>query len=164
MRSPEESRMTSPYDDHPHVIAPPPLIVLIFIAAGTAAGLIYPLRFIEGNARYLTGAALVVLSVIITSAAFFRMKRAGTNVDVRKPVTMIVTGGIYSRTRNPMYVSLVIFLAAVAILLNNLWIMILIPLFIAVMRRGVIEREERYLEEKFGAQYSEYKSRVRRWL
>jgi protein-S-isoprenylcysteine O-methyltransferase Ste14 len=156
--------MTSPYDDHPRVIAPPPLIVLVFIAAGTAAGLIYKLPFIEGGARYITGAALVVLSVIITSSALFKMKRAGTNVDARKPVTTIVTGGIYSFTRNPMYVSLVIFLAAVSILLNNLWIMILIPLFIAVMRRGVIEREERYLEEKFGAQYTEYKSRVRRWI
>jgi protein-S-isoprenylcysteine O-methyltransferase Ste14 len=156
--------MTSRSDDRPRVIAPPPLIALIMIAAGFAANLIQPLPFIDGNARYIAGGALLILSGIITSTAFLQMKRAGTNVDVRKPATTVVTDGIYSYTRNPMYVSLVIFLAAVSILLDNLWIMALIPLFVAVMRRGVIEREERYLEEKFGAQYTEYKNHVRRWL
>ncbi len=63
-----------------------------------------------------------------------------------------------------MYVSLVIFLFAMSVLLNNLWIIIFIPAFVFIMRRGVIEREELYLEEKFGAEYTDYKKRVRRWL
>jgi len=156
--------MTSRSDDRPGVIAPPPLIALIMIAAGFAASLIQPLPFIDGNARYIAGGALLILSAVIAAMAFSKMKGAGTNIDVRKPATTVVTDGIYSYTRNPMYVSLVIFLAAVSMLLDNLWIMALIPLFVAVMRRGVIEREERYLEEKFGTQYTEYKNRVRRWL
>ena len=134
------------------------------IAAGFAASLIQPLRFIDGYARYVAGGALLILSAVIVSLAFFKMKGAGTNVDVRKPATAVVTDGIYSYTRNPMYVSLVIFLAAASVLLNNLWITILIPVFIFIMGRGVIAREELYLEEKFGAQYTDYKERVRRWL
>ncbi len=160
----KRARKPIPPADYPRVITPPPLIVLIMIAAGFAASLIYPLRFIEGSARYVSGGALLLVSGAIMLAALLQMRRAGTNVDVRKPATAVVTGGIYSRTRNPMYVSMVIFLAAVSLLLNNLWIMILIPLFIFIMTKGVIAREESYLEEKFGTQYADYKKRVRRWI
>lgn len=156
--------MTKPGKDHPRVLAPPPFIAFVIIFAGFAAGLIYPLRFIHGDARYISGGALLLLSAVIVSLAFSKMKGAGTNVDVRKPATTVVTGGIYSYTRNPMYVSLVIFLAAVSVLLNNLWILIFIPFFVFIMQRGVIEREELYLEEKFGADYTDYKKRVRRWV
>lgn len=157
-------RKPAPSGDYPKVITPPPIIVLIMIAAGFAAGLIQPLRFIDGYARYVAGGALLILSAVIVSLAFFKMRRAGTNVDVRKPATAVVTDGVYSYTRNPMYVSMVVFLAAASVLLNNLWIAILIPVFIFIMGRGVIAREELYLEEKFGAQYTDYKERVRRWL
>jgi protein-S-isoprenylcysteine O-methyltransferase Ste14 len=157
-------RKPAPSGDYPKVITPPPIIVLIMIAAGFAASLIQPLRFIDGYARYVAGGALLLVSAVIILSAYFKMKGAGTNVDVRKPATTVLTDGVYSYSRNPMYVSLVIFLAAVSMLLNNLWIMILIPVFIFIMGRGVIAREELYLEEKFGAQYTDYKERVRRWL
>jgi len=63
-----------------------------------------------------------------------------------------------------MYVGLIIFLIAASVLLNNLWILIFTPVFIFIMRKGVIEREELYLEEKFGSEYTDYKKRVRRWI
>ncbi|HVY55791.1 MAG TPA: isoprenylcysteine carboxylmethyltransferase family protein, partial [Thermodesulfobacteriota bacterium] len=81
-----------------------------------------------------------------------------------KPATTVLTDGIYAYSRNPMYAGLILFLVAVSILLNNLWILIFTPVFIAVMRKGVIEREELYLEEKFGEEYTDYKKRVRRWI
>lgn len=153
-----------PSGDYPRVITPPPVIVLIMIAAGFAAGLIQPLPYIDGYTRYTAGGALLLVSAVIMLSAYFKMTRAGTNVDVRKPATTVLTDGVYSYSRNPMYVSMVVFLAAVSVLLNNLWIMILIPVFIFIMGRGVIAREEHYLEGKFGAQYTDYKNRVRRWL
>ena len=164
MSKTKRARMKAPVGDYPRVITPPPVIALVMIAAGSAASLILPLRFIDGNARYISGGALVLVSAVVILSAYFRMTRAGTNVDVRKPATTVVTDGIYSYTRNPMYAAMVVFLIAMSILLNNLWIMILVPVFILILRRGVIEREELYLEEKFGAEYTEYKKRVRRWL
>lgn len=153
-----------PPGDYPRVLAPPPFIVLVIILAGFAAGLIKSLHFIYGPARYATGAALMALSLIIVLWAFFKFRKAGTNVDVRKPSTKIVTDGLYAYSRNPIYLGLVIFLVAVSVLLNNLWIMIFIPVFVIIMRKGVIEREELYLEEKFGQEYIDYKKRVRRWI
>jgi protein-S-isoprenylcysteine O-methyltransferase Ste14 len=54
--------------------------------------------------------------------------------------------------------------AGISALANSLWAVLLLPGVLAVMRRGVIEREERYLERKFGDEYVNYKARVRRWI
>jgi protein-S-isoprenylcysteine O-methyltransferase Ste14 len=54
--------------------------------------------------------------------------------------------------------------AGIASLANALWAVLLLPIALVVIRRGVIEREERYLERKFGAEYVSYKARVRRWI
>jgi protein-S-isoprenylcysteine O-methyltransferase Ste14 len=92
------------------------------------------------------------------------MTKSGTNVDVRKPTNAIVTTSVYSYTRNPMYLSMAILLIAFALLFNALWIALTIPFFMFVMHKGVIEREEAYLENKFGNEYLQYKNRVRRWI
>lgn len=92
------------------------------------------------------------------------MRRAGTNVDPREPTTAIVTGGPYRFTRNPLYVSMTLMYTGISALANALWPMLLLPGVLAVMNKGVIEREERYLERKFGDEYLRYKAGVRRWV
>jgi protein-S-isoprenylcysteine O-methyltransferase Ste14 len=52
----------------------------------------------------------------------------------------------------------------IAALRNALWAILLLPVALVVIRRGVIEREERYLERKFGEEYLRYKAQVRRWI
>ena len=47
---------------------------------------------------------------------------------------------------------------------NAWWPMFLAPVVLAVIQRGVVQREERYLEAKFGREYHRYTDRVRRWL
>jgi protein-S-isoprenylcysteine O-methyltransferase Ste14 len=49
-------------------------------------------------------------------------------------------------------------------LVNALWAILLLPVALLVIQRGVIEREERYLERKFGEEYIRYKAQVRRWI
>ena len=69
-------RKPAPSGDYPKVITPPPIIVLIMIAAGFAASLIQPLRFIDGYARYVAGGALLLVSAAIGLTAYFKMKGA----------------------------------------------------------------------------------------
>jgi protein-S-isoprenylcysteine O-methyltransferase Ste14 len=92
------------------------------------------------------------------------MRRAGTNVNPTEPTTILVVEGPFKFTRNPLYLSLTLFYAGVAILMNALWAMLMLPAVLFLVNRGVIEREERYLERKFGEQYTQYKERVRRWI
>jgi len=53
---------------------------------------------------------------------------------------------------------------AIATLANAFWAIVLLPVALLVTQRGVIEREERYLERKSGEEYLNYKARVRRWI
>src|SRR5215218_8801600 len=90
--------------------------------------------------------------------------RAGTPTNPYKPSSGIVTEGPFRYTRNPAYLSMTMVYAGVAFLARAPWALALLPVALGVIRRGVIEREERYLERKFGAEYVSYKARVRRWI
>jgi protein-S-isoprenylcysteine O-methyltransferase Ste14 len=81
-----------------------------------------------------------------------------------RPTTSLVTGGPYRFTRNPMYVGFTLWYLAATSWANALWPLLLLPLVMLVMQRGVIAREEADLRRRFGRQYEEYGARVRRWL
>jgi protein-S-isoprenylcysteine O-methyltransferase Ste14 len=151
-------------NDNPGVIAPPPLIFLSFLAAGYFLNRLYPLPLIERPPGIIIAVIFFVYAALTAGLAIYYMVKAGTNVDVRKPAKAVVTESVYSYSRNPMYLSMVILLAGFTFLINALWIAILIPLFMIVIQKGVIEREEVYLERKFGKEYLDYKQRVRRWI
>ena len=81
-----------------------------------------------------------------------------------KPVGTIVTNGPFAHTRNPMYLAFTLIYSGIALAINTLWPFVLLPLLLCVMHYGVIQREERYLEEIFGEKYSNYRRKVPRWL
>jgi protein-S-isoprenylcysteine O-methyltransferase Ste14 len=150
--------------DNPGVIAPPPLIYAGALAAGLIVNRLYRIPFLPQGLTRMLGWPLIAGGLAIGLLGFREMHRAGTNVDPREPTTTIVTAGPYRFTRNPLYLSMTLMYAGISALANALSAILLLPAVLAVMRRGVIEREERYLERKFGDEYLNYKSRVRRWL
>ena len=150
--------------DNAGVIAPPPLIYAGMLLAGLILHGIKPLPLAPGKVARPLGVLLLVKSITLGILAFRTMRGAGTNVSPMEPTTTIVTSGPYQFTRNPIYVSLTLLYSGIALLRNTLWPLLLLPFTLFIMQRGVIEREENYLERKFGTQYTSYKSRVPRWL
>lgn len=151
--------------DIPGVIAPPPLIYAGTLAVGLLLHLAFPVRLLPRSlARFLFGGLLSGMAVFFGRSAFQEMRRARTNVSPFEPVTALVVEGPFRFTRNPIYLSLTLLYGGIAILANAFWALLLLPVVLMVMRRGVIEREEQYLERKFGQEYLHYKQRVRRWL
>lgn len=150
--------------DNPGVITPPPLIYLAALAAGLLVNSIYPVRSLPRGVSRVTGLPLVLGGLLIGLLGVREMRRAQTNVDPYKPTTAIVERGPYRFTRNPLYVGMTLMYGGFSVLANALPPILLLPAVFAVMRRGVIEREERYLEHKFGDDYLQYKGRVRRWI
>ena len=88
---------------------------------------------------------------------------AGTHVEPWKPANALVTDGIFVWLRNPMYVGLTLFLVALSLALASDWILVMTIGFVLVIHFGVVLREERYLEAKFGDAYRQYKARVPRY-
>lgn len=153
--------------DNPGVIAPPPLIYLVGLLAGVVLHKTVFARLLPSLPRLprlALGSALLGLAGTIVNFAFRLMMQKKTNVDPRLPATTLVTEGPFRFTRNPLYLSMTLFFIGMSILLDALGSLLILPLVLFVMRRGVIDREERYLERKFGEQYLQYQRSVRRWL
>ena len=150
--------------DNPGVVAPPPLIYAGALASGLLANNLYPSPFLPHGISRALGWPSIVAGLAIGLLGFREMKRAHTNVDPYKPTTAIVAEGPYRYTRNPLYVGMTLMYAGVSACANALPAALFLPAVLAVMQSGVIEREERYLERKFGDEYLGYKTRVRRWI
>jgi protein-S-isoprenylcysteine O-methyltransferase Ste14 len=152
--------------DVPGVIALPPLIFLGFLVVATVLELIAPLPPFHAYAmaRYLTGAVLVLAGFVVIGLGTQRFVAAGTNIPPNLPTTALVVDGIYAKTRNPMYLGSTLVYVGLGVAAGSVWAIGLAVPLLWVMNVGVIAREERYLERKFGEAYRAYKARVRRWL
>jgi protein-S-isoprenylcysteine O-methyltransferase Ste14 len=150
--------------DKPAVLAPPPVLYAGGLALGLILELLVPLPGLPSVASWVLGSVLLVAGVALALWFLSSFRRAGTPVDVRKATTKIVTEGPFRFSRNPGYVSLTAIYAGIAVLADALWPLFLLPGIVLVVERGVIDREERYLERRFGEDYRRYKARTRRWL
>ncbi len=115
------------------------------------------------KARF-AGLPLLLIGLFLGGSAVRAQLRAGTTPDPDRPVKAIVQSGPYRVTRNPMYLSMGLILGGVALLLNAIGGLLLVPVFLLAVDRGQVRPEEAYLERKFGNEYLQYKQRVRRWL
>ncbi len=156
--------MADNIQDNAGVIAPPPLIYAGALAAGLLLHGTFPVKFLPRGVARVLGATLIGISGVVVTSAVREMRRAGTTVSPAEPTRALVVEGPFSFTRNPLYLSLTLFYAGIASFVNALWAMLLLPVVLIVINRGVIDREEQYLERKFGEEYVSYKKRVRRWL
>ena len=150
--------------DHPGVIAFPPLIWLVCAVTSALVHFIFPCLMMSPGVARPVGIALAVAAPSLAIWGLLVMKAAGTNVRPSQPTLTIVRAGPFRFTRNPMYLALCLLQVALSFLLNE-WIALLfvIPLAL-VLHHGVILREERYLEAKFGEPYLALKRDVRRWI
>ena len=156
--------MTDSTQDHPGVVAPPPLIYAGALAIGLVVHRFFPVKCLPGAAASLLGRVCMGISGMLALSALLEMRRAGTHVDPRQPATALVSQGPFRLTRNPLYLSLTLLYAGIALVVNSLWPILLLPGALIMIRYGVINREERYLERTFGEQYLSYKAKVRRWV
>jgi len=154
----------SEHKDHADVKIHPPILTLIHIAIAYVAKWAIPIPFIVPGILRNIGFALVVAGFLLGFTAFLEFRKARTTILPHGSVSSIVTSGVYRFTRNPIYLGFTLMLIGFPLSSGTLWGLVLAPVFIYSMNRLVIEREEAYLEKKFGEGYTSFKSRVRRWL
>jgi protein-S-isoprenylcysteine O-methyltransferase Ste14 len=150
--------------DHARVIAPPPLIVVAALLIGVGLRLHWPMTLWPWRHAWVPAAVCFIAALTLAWTAVRRIWLARTTVLPHRTTTALVTSGLFRFSRNPIYLAMGVLMAGVALAVNSLALLVMIAPWAVVMRYGVIAREERYLEGKFGEDYRAYCRRVRRWL
>lgn len=158
--------MESDTKDRPSLILPPPLIFFAFLGIGFLLDYLVPLKLfrLPWWPRFISSGILVVVSGYLALGSIIVLLRNKTPFDPSKPTVKIVRQGPFRISRNPMYLSLVLLLAGVAVFSGSLWMCLAVPALLIVLDIGAVRPEEEYLERKFGSHYLEYSAQVRRWL
>tara|TARA_R110000772_G_scaffold28740_3_gene72244 strand:- start:1464 stop:1964 length:501 start_codon:yes stop_codon:yes gene_type:complete len=154
-------------EDSAQVKFPPPFVYIGFLLTGLLIDRLsgHVPDFIPDSDFVTIAVGIAALAgLFLMLAGNSRFQKLGNNVEPWKHANQIVSSGIYQYTRNPMYLGMALFYLGLALLFRSSWALLLWPVAIIVIRTQVIAREERYLAAKFGAEYLDYKARVRRWL
>lgn len=145
----------------------PPVAVALITAAGMwLAAQAVPGFDVPFPGHVVISGMVAVLGGFIALSGVVAFGRAGTTVNPMKPgsSSALVQSGIYSVTRNPMYLGLLLVLLSWAINLANVLTVLFLPGFVWYMNRYQIEPEERALIALFGSKFTAYVARVRRWM
>jgi protein-S-isoprenylcysteine O-methyltransferase Ste14 len=145
---------------------PPPLVSLIIALAMwgiSSTGMQMDIPFL------IRAAATLVFALaggIFGVSGIVSVIRAKTTIHPERPedTSLLITSGIYSLTRNPMYLGILFGLITWAVSLASAWALLGPVIFILYITRFQIVPEERTLALKFGPDYAAYKARVHRWI
>lgn len=160
------ARMAAEMPDRPGYPIPAPGVLLapiVALALIVISSLLAPVSFLPLGVSLGVGIPLLVVGVGLFGWAQASLFGAGENPAPHTSTARLVTGGAFRRSRNPIYTGGTIGLFGLAVLLDTatgLGVVVLLGL----LARSVALAEERYLEAKFGDEYREYRSRVRRWI
>lgn len=146
------------------VVAPPPLIYAVPLLVGLLLHWLRPVPLSSRGVMRSLGVLCIGAGAALIVSGVRSMHHVGTEPDPRTPSTALAIEGPYRFTRNPLYLGMTVLYSGITLLANALWAALFLPVVLAVMGRGVIAREERYLDRRFGDEYRAYRLRVRRWL
>ena len=153
--------------DYADVVVKPPLLFAGTLLLGVLLSWLIPIGPFLGSANWralAAGATIALVGLTIGVLAVGQFRDAGTSVVPGDPATSLVESGPYRFTRNPIYIGFILVYFGLAIMATSVWMLLLLIPVLMVLQRGVVEREEAYLIEKFGEAYRKYQSRVPRWL
>lgn len=142
----------------------PPMWLVFGIVTIFALNEFYPGPRYTSLTGQLLGGALLVFGLALLVFAGGTFRRAGNDLVPFKNVSMLVTGGVYRFTRNPMYLGMAAILLGSAVTVGAATALVVPPLFMLVTQWRYIYPEEALLQGQFPEEYAAYRSRVRRWL
>jgi len=110
------------------------------------------------------GIIFILVSLIIFYISIKQFNKHSEDPIPTSPSNLIIINGIYSYTRNPMYLALLLMQIGIGMLLSVIHIVMFTVLTYLILKYFVIFPEEKYLEDKFGDIYVRYKKSVNRWI
>ena len=141
----------------------PPLLFIAPFVVGLALHHVCPLPHLPRWTGILLGVLFAVPAIVLYAAAQVTLHRAQTTMlPEGRPRVLVVTGP-FRRTRNPLYLALLLLYTGVALGTGALWSLALLPAVAVWLHYGPVRREERFLSQLFGEEYVSYCRTVPRW-
>jgi protein-S-isoprenylcysteine O-methyltransferase Ste14 len=140
------------------------LEVALLIALPILLHRLFPVMIVVPEPYTYLGIVLMLVGLGLATWASTLFRKAGTSFQLHGESSVLVTSGLYRFSRNPMYLGMLIWLIGLAVLLGSLIAFLFPILFFLAVNFYIVPLEEKSMERLFGAQFTEYKQRVRRWL
>ena len=143
---------------------PPPVLVLILVVANYFSS--KKIDLIHLPNQDLISILILLIGILILINPIFKFIKSKTTIDPIKfkKVNKLITSGIYKYSRNPMYLGLLMIVTSTSLFYLNIFSITTPIFFYFWINRFHIKREEIFLTEKFGKEYSLYKAKTRRWM
>ncbi len=149
--------------DIPKYAVPPPVPPVLALALIVILDLLVPVPFLPQAVSLAVGIPLLVLGLGFWTWGVSGLLRRGESPNPGKATTQLVAGGAFRFSRNPIYTGGTVGLLGLALLLDTATGGAVV-VALALVAHNLTLAEERYLEGKFGDEWREYRSRVRRWI
>ena len=140
------------------------MVFLGGLIGGAAINVFFPIPIWSGPWMWLAAVVPLVAGFWLFAAARLSFRRHQTALMPWTPSAKLVQDGPYRFTRNPIYLAFGMFYLSVALFFDSAYILVMLAIVLALFDRIQIPREERYLQAKFGDEFSTYKTKVRRWI
>lgn len=150
--------------DRPNTAHWPPIIYAATLVIAWIMQRVWPLPDLLPPTAMMIAWLVLLAGLAIGVPALLHFRRVGTPFDPTAPARVLATGGIYRYSRNPMYLAAIICLIAIGLIAHWSWLILIVPVAVLALVKLAIEREEAYLERRFGGDYLAYRARVRRWI
>ncbi|MGX9353732.1 methyltransferase family protein [Roseobacteraceae bacterium S113] len=124
-----------------------------------SAGLTFP----GGLPDFLAG-VLIGAGGILVGLAVLEFRRARTTIIPHNMPSHLITSGVFSRTRNPIYLADMLFLVGFILYWDAVLSLPLVPVLFWILERRFIFPEEIRMRMGFQETYPAYEARVRRWI
>jgi len=143
----------------------PPVWLLACAALAWAQGRFLSLGLGFGGAwAQLLGGILGGAGLLLMLLAMHELRRQRTTVLPHRTPDRLVQSGIYSRSRNPIYLGDVLLLAGLILRFDAVLALPLIPILTWVLERRFVIPEENRMRRKYRAEFARYEQKVRRWV
>ncbi|MCV6584900.1 MAG: isoprenylcysteine carboxylmethyltransferase family protein [Marinibacterium sp.] len=159
--------MTQP-DTRPHPLKwldlPPVWLALCLVLAWAQARYVPAGLGFGGAVADLLGGLLVGGGILLMVLAFAEFRRHKTTVVPHLTPQRLIQTGIFSRTRNPIYLGDALVLAGLILRWDAVLALPLVPIFVWIIERRHIIPEENRMRRTFRAEFARYERNVRRWV
>ena len=145
----------------------PSSIFLITFVIGLLLTWIYPYHmssYMDSSMVRLTGISLLLCSLVLNVLAYHEFKKSLTPYEPFMKPSKLIQDGIFSLSRNPVYLALILSQSGLAFVLDTIWLLVTTVILWILLDTIIVRDEENLLEMTFLNRYKNYKRKTRRWL